>query len=242
MERCCLVTEAHPSVGSFCPPPFPRPSAPLIVLETERGQKEGRLSGMTGPRELSMSTVCLFAVFLVVTSDTMSGAQLDIIKQVASAGDQASLEASLQEALDKLRLNTLTIGSAQPGSVTAVVGGGLSGLTAALHLLEKGVPVALIDKSKFMGGNSAKASSGTESRLFSELHASFISDALLILGINAALTTQQRAANVDDSADKFFLDTLHSSQRERTSHTGPFPTLLARHAMTIINVCRYPRT
>ena len=121
---------------------------------------------MAGPRELSMSMICLFAVFLVVTSDTMSGAQLDIIKQVASAEDQASLEASLQEALDKLRLNTLTIGRAQPGSVTAVVGGGLSGLTAALHLLEKGLPVALIDKSKFMGGNSAKASSGKESRLF----------------------------------------------------------------------------
>lgn len=51
------------------------------------------------------------------------------------------------------------LGSSEPNpSVvdTAVIGGGLSGLTAALRLLESGASVALIDKAPFFGGNSAK--------------------------------------------------------------------------------------
>ena len=45
-------------------------------------------------------------------------------------------------------------------ATTAVIGGGLSGLTAALELLEAGRAVVLVDKRKFLGGNSAYASSG----------------------------------------------------------------------------------
>jgi hypothetical protein len=41
-----------------------------------------------------------------------------------------------------------------------VVGGGLSGLSAAHTLLERGCSVLLLDKNGFMGGNSTKATSG----------------------------------------------------------------------------------
>eukprot|EP00510_Aplanochytrium_minuta_P003240 CAMPEP_0184025018 /NCGR_PEP_ID=MMETSP0954-20121128/12508_1 /TAXON_ID=627963 /ORGANISM="Aplanochytrium sp, Strain PBS07" /LENGTH=1028 /DNA_ID=CAMNT_0026308617 /DNA_START=322 /DNA_END=3408 /DNA_ORIENTATION=- len=41
-----------------------------------------------------------------------------------------------------------------------IVGGGLSGLTAALTLLDRGAKVVLVDKESFLGGNSARASSG----------------------------------------------------------------------------------
>lgn len=157
----------------------------------------------------------VFAVLLVASggSNNFAEEQVDIIKQIADSEDQASLEASLQAALDKLKMKKLENPRGQGHSaVTAVIGGGLSGLTAALALLEEGVPVALIDKSKFMGGNSAKASSG----------------------INGALTTQQSADKIDDSADRFFMDTLRSSTREEGSYTGMLARKMAddsKHAV-----------
>jgi len=41
-----------------------------------------------------------------------------------------------------------------------IVGGGLSGLSAAHTVLEKGGNVVLLDKNSFLGGNSTKATSG----------------------------------------------------------------------------------
>ena len=41
-----------------------------------------------------------------------------------------------------------------------VVGGGLAGLSAAHTVLERGGAVLLLDKEKFLGGNSTKATSG----------------------------------------------------------------------------------
>ena len=38
-------------------------------------------------------------------------------------------------------------------SAVAVIGAGLSGLTAALRLLEGGVPVILVDRNAYFGGN-----------------------------------------------------------------------------------------
>jgi succinate dehydrogenase/fumarate reductase flavoprotein subunit len=43
---------------------------------------------------------------------------------------------------------------------TIVIGGGLSGLSAAHTVLERGGRVLVLDKSAFMGGNSTKATSG----------------------------------------------------------------------------------
>jgi len=46
-----------------------------------------------------------------------------------------------------------------------VVGGGLSGLSAAHTILEHGLNVLVIDKNAFFGGNSTKATSGINGAL-----------------------------------------------------------------------------
>ena len=68
----------------------------------------------------------------------------------------------------------------------------------SLHLLLAGHSVVLVDKASFFGGNSAKASSG----------------------INGCLTDQQKEGKIDDSPQRFFDDTLKSSQRDKDSYTG----------------------
>jgi len=75
-------------------------------------------------------------------------------------------------------------------SKVIVVGGGLSGLSAAHTLLERGCSVLLLDKNGFMGGNSTKATSG----------------------INGAGTTAQHELNIPDSAKIFFEDTKASAK------------------------------
>jgi len=71
-----------------------------------------------------------------------------------------------------------------------VVGGGLSGLSAAHTVLEHGGNVVVIDKNSFFGGNSTKATSG----------------------INGALTKTQIALGIKDSADLFAADTARSAR------------------------------
>jgi len=46
-----------------------------------------------------------------------------------------------------------------------VVGGGLSGLSAAHTVLERGGNVLVLDKNSFFGGNSTKATSGINGAL-----------------------------------------------------------------------------
>ena len=46
-----------------------------------------------------------------------------------------------------------------------VVGGGLSGLSAAHTVLEHGGRVLIVEKNPFMGGNSTKATSGINGAL-----------------------------------------------------------------------------
>jgi len=65
-----------------------------------------------------------------------------------------------------------------------VVGGGLSGLSAAHTVMEHGIKVCVIDKNAFFGGNSTKATSG----------------------INGALTRSQRALGIHDSQEIFAAD------------------------------------
>nr|ODN93807.1 fumarate reductase [Cryptococcus depauperatus CBS 7855] len=75
-----------------------------------------------------------------------------------------------------------------------VVGGGLSGLSAAHTILERGGNVVLLDKNSFMGGNSTKATSG----------------------INGAGTQVRlndgKQLNIPDTAAKFFADTKKSAR------------------------------
>ena len=70
-----------------------------------------------------------------------------------------------------------------------VIGGGLSGLSAAHTAIENGANVVLIDKNPFCGGNSTKATSG----------------------LNAALTKTQLRKGIEDSAEIFEKDTARSA-------------------------------
>ncbi|KAG0347201.1 hypothetical protein BG004_008240 [Podila humilis] len=71
-----------------------------------------------------------------------------------------------------------------------VVGGGLSGLSAAHTILEHGLNVLVIDKNAFFGGNSTKATSG----------------------INGALTRTQIELGIKDSVEAFYEDTAKSAR------------------------------
>jgi len=72
-----------------------------------------------------------------------------------------------------------------------VVGGGLSGLSAAHTVLEHGINVLVIDKNPFFGGNSTKATSG----------------------INGALTKAQRAHGIQDTPEIFEEDTMRGGAK-----------------------------
>ncbi|KAL7908881.1 putative fumarate reductase/succinate dehydrogenase [Trichoderma velutinum] len=71
-----------------------------------------------------------------------------------------------------------------------VVGGGLSGLSAAHTIYLAGGNVVVVDKQGFFGGNSTKATSG----------------------INGALTRTQVDHNIRDSVKQFYDDTLKSAR------------------------------
>lgn len=71
-----------------------------------------------------------------------------------------------------------------------VVGGGLSGLSAAHTVIEQGGNVVVIDKVAFFGGNSTKATSG----------------------INGALTRTQISKGIKDSVEAFAADTTKSAR------------------------------
>jgi len=77
-----------------------------------------------------------------------------------------------------------------PAPRTIVVGGGLSGLSAAHTVLERGGNVLVLDKKGFFGGNSTKATSG----------------------INGAGTRTQQDSGVKDSVKAFFDDTKKSAK------------------------------
>mmetsp|Transcript_14767 Transcript_14767/g.28588 ORF Transcript_14767/g.28588 Transcript_14767/m.28588 type:complete len:646 (+) Transcript_14767:88-2025(+) len=74
-------------------------------------------------------------------------------------------------------------------SQVIIVGGGLSGMSAAHTVLQAGGRTLLLDKSPFCGGNSTKATSG----------------------MNAAGTSSQRALGIEDSPEVFFQDTKVSA-------------------------------
>ncbi|POS85004.1 putative fumarate reductase protein, partial [Erysiphe pulchra] len=71
-----------------------------------------------------------------------------------------------------------------------VVGGGLSGLSAAHTIYLSGGNVLVLDKQGFFGGNSTKATSG----------------------INGALTRTQVDSKIQDSVKQFYDDTLKSAR------------------------------
>ena len=70
-----------------------------------------------------------------------------------------------------------------------VIGGGLSGASAANTVLERGGNVLLLDKNAFCGGNSVKATSG----------------------INGAGTSTQFANKIMDNAEEYYKDIWYSA-------------------------------
>jgi len=82
-----------------------------------------------------------------------------------------------------------------PGSAI-VVGGGLSGLSAAHTLIQGGCHVTLLERNAFLGGNSTKATSG----------------------INGAPSRTQAAMGIND--DTFLEDMVRSATGQKT---GPMP-------------------
>ena len=83
-----------------------------------------------------------------------------------------------------------------------VIGGGLSGLSAAHTVLMGGFDCTMIEMNAFMGGNSTKATSG----------------------INGAGTRTQAAMGVPDSIALFEEDTVRSATGQKTGpKPDPFP-------------------
>lgn len=86
-------------------------------------------------------------------------------------------------------LSRLEAFSRPPVKVT-IVGGGLSGLCAAIEALERGANVVLLEQEALLGGNSRLASSG----------------------LNGAGTEAQKNAGIDDNEALFFEDTRKSGR------------------------------
>eukprot|EP00949_MAST-11_sp_MAST-11-sp1_P005326 g5326.t1 len=129
--------------------------------------------------------------------------QLQLVSKLAAARDVRALRAELEAALSSLPESEALpppalSKDAKAAKAVAVIGGGLSGFTASKRLLEQGHRVILIDKNSYMGGNSAKASSG----------------------INGALTPKQSELEIEDSVEQFYRDTMKSSDRSDDSFTA----------------------
>lgn len=91
---------------------------------------------------------------------------------------------------------------------TKFLGGGLSGLSAAHTVLERGGKVLLLDKNPFCGGNSVKATSG----------------------INGTLTRTQRKLKVQDSVETFEEDTALSASKGQSKEIYPLGKVLCNES------------
>lgn len=93
-------------------------------------------------------------------------------------------------------------------SKVIVVGGGLSGLSAAHSAIEYGAEVLLIEKNPFLGGNSTKATSG----------------------INGATTKTQILKGVPDTPEKFEEDIIKSAHLGKSNQPYELGHILAFHS------------
>ncbi|GMH65377.1 hypothetical protein TL16_g04186 [Triparma laevis f. inornata] len=137
---------------------------------------------------LFLSLILLLA--LTGVQCNLEKTKMGLMSEIMKAESSEDLETQLRQALSTLTLST-------PLNQITIIGGGLSGLTTSLYLLENGYSVLLIDRSNFLGGNSAKASSG----------------------INGAYTLYQNNDEVDDSSSRFYDDTMKSSNRPNDTFT-----------------------
>jgi len=89
-----------------------------------------------------------------------------------------------------------------------VVGGGLSGASCTLTLLQAGKRVILVEKEKKLGGNSVRASSG----------------------YNASETHHQKAQNVPDTNSLFMHDTVYSATKDLNAEPTPLIQTLCKNS------------
>jgi flavocytochrome c len=93
---------------------------------------------------------------------------------------------------------------ADPGTIDAVVvGAGLSGLTAAITLVDRGANVVIVEKNAFSGGNSAYASSGL--------------NAVKQGQVQSLNNASDDSSGNGDSVEAYTLDTLRSSGGSSTA-------------------------
>jgi len=89
-----------------------------------------------------------------------------------------------------------------------VVGSGLSASSAAMTVIENGLPVMMIEKEKRLGGNSVKAWAG----------------------YNGAETKVQAAQGIKDSVDMFAKDTAFSGYKTHNLPPNPLQVILANNS------------
>jgi flavocytochrome c len=116
-------------------------------------------------------------------------------RQTATKPSNSPRQLSISDSYNSLILSISPPATCQKKSVkmaprVIVVGGGLSGLSAAHTIYLNGGNVVVLDKQGFFGGNSTKATSG----------------------INGALTRTQVDTKIPDSVKQFYDDTLKSAR------------------------------
>ncbi|KAF4678287.1 fumarate reductase [Perkinsus chesapeaki] len=112
--------------------------------------------------------------------DLLVDAIVDRDEAVLSLAASFPPEAFGRHALRYLKSRQRTVKDTRPRYDAVVVGGGLAGMSAAIASADRGARVLLLDKSKHLGGNSAKASSGINMRMdqSGECYDSFLSDTI----------------------------------------------------------------
>jgi succinate dehydrogenase/fumarate reductase flavoprotein subunit len=85
-----------------------------------------------------------------------------------------------------------------------VVGSGLAGLTVALHILDRGGSVVILEKEPKMGGNSVKASSGINHALGADQVSKFQQDTLQSAGASAQPELIDILVNKSNDAIQWF--------------------------------------
>ncbi|KAF4674429.1 fumarate reductase [Perkinsus olseni] len=110
--------------------------------------------------------------------DLLVDAIVDKDEAVLSLAASFPAEAFGRHALRYLKSKPRTAKDTRRSYDVVVVGGGLAGMSAAIASADRGARVLLLDKSKHLGGNSAKASSGINMRMDAteECYDSFLSD------------------------------------------------------------------
>ncbi|KAF4685561.1 fumarate reductase [Perkinsus olseni] len=110
--------------------------------------------------------------------DLLVDAIVDKNEAVLSLAASFPAEAFGRHALRYLKSKPRTAKDTRQSYDVVVVGGGLAGMSAAIASADRGARVLLLDKSKHLGGNSAKASSGINMRMDAteECYASFLND------------------------------------------------------------------